>query len=53
MGVKTLQMLFNVVYALEELAIMYPTSGGFYTYATRFIDPVRNNVRQNSNPLSS
>lgn len=33
------QMIFNVVYALGELAIMYPVSGGFYTYSTRFIDP--------------
>lgn len=32
-------MLFNVVYALGEMAILYPISGGFYTYATRFIDP--------------
>lgn len=32
-------MLFNVVYALGELAIMYPVSGGFYTYAARFISP--------------
>ncbi|GAP92264.1 putative amino-acid permease inda1 [Rosellinia necatrix] len=32
-------MIFNVVYALGELAVMYPVSGGFYTYATRFIDP--------------
>ncbi|CAO1612739.1 unnamed protein product [Sympodiomycopsis kandeliae] len=32
-------MIFNVVYALGELAIMYPVSGGFYTYATRFIHP--------------
>ncbi|KAF2152153.1 amino-acid permease inda1 [Myriangium duriaei CBS 260.36] len=32
-------MIFNVVYALGELAILYPISGGFYTYATRFIDP--------------
>ncbi|KAK7978482.1 Amino-acid permease inda1 [Apiospora saccharicola] len=32
-------MMFNVVYALGELAVMYPVSGGFYTYATRFIDP--------------
>lgn len=24
-------MLFNVVYALGELAVMYPVSGGFYT----------------------
>lgn len=28
-----------LVYALGELAVMYPVSGGFYTYATRFIDP--------------
>ncbi|KAI9371010.1 amino acid permease/ SLC12A domain-containing protein [Aspergillus egyptiacus] len=32
-------MIFNVVYALGELAMMYPISGGFYTYSTRFIDP--------------
>ncbi|KAK5995031.1 Amino-acid permease inda1 [Cladobotryum mycophilum] len=32
-------MVFNVVWALGELSIMYPISGGFYTYATRFIDP--------------
>jgi yeast amino acid transporter len=32
-------MMFNVVYALGELSIMYPVSGGFYTYSTRFIDP--------------
>lgn len=32
-------MIFNVVYALGELAIMYPVSGGFYVYSTRFIDP--------------
>ncbi|KAI5864127.1 amino-acid permease inda1 [Durotheca rogersii] len=32
-------MMFNVVYALGELAVMFPVSGGFYTYATRFIDP--------------
>jgi len=32
-------MLFNVVYALGELAIMYPVSGGFYTYSSRFISP--------------
>ena len=29
----------NVVFALGELAIMYPVEGGFYVYATRFIDP--------------
>jgi yeast amino acid transporter len=32
-------MIFNVVFALGELAIMYPISGGFYTYSSRFIDP--------------
>jgi amino acid transporter len=32
-------MMFNTVFALGELAIMYPVSGGFYTYSTRFIDP--------------
>ncbi|KAK3616946.1 Amino-acid permease inda1 [Elasticomyces elasticus] len=32
-------MIFNVVYALGELAIMFPISGGFYTYSNRFIDP--------------
>ncbi|KAG5790895.1 hypothetical protein H9Q69_010061 [Fusarium xylarioides] len=32
-------MIFNVVHALGELAVMYPVSGGFYTYSTRFIDP--------------
>lgn len=32
-------MMFNVVYALGELAILYPISGGFYTYSVRFIDP--------------
>ena len=33
------QMMFNVVYALGELALMFPVSGGFYTYSARFIDP--------------
>jgi amino acid permease len=32
-------MIFNVVYALGELAVMYPVSGGFYTYSMRFVDP--------------
>ncbi|KAH7109019.1 amino acid permease/ SLC12A domain-containing protein [Dactylonectria macrodidyma] len=32
-------MIFNVVHALGELAVMYPVSGGFYTYSARFIDP--------------
>lgn len=31
--------LTSAVFALGELAVMYPISGGFYTYATRFIDP--------------
>ncbi|KAK6344389.1 hypothetical protein TWF696_008025 [Orbilia brochopaga] len=31
-------MIFNVVYALGELAIMYPISGGFYIYTGRFVD---------------
>ncbi|KAL5606905.1 hypothetical protein BROUX41_003281 [Berkeleyomyces rouxiae] len=31
-------MMFNVVFALGELAVMYPVSGGFYTYSNRFID---------------
>lgn len=32
-------MIFNVVFALGELAVMYPVSGGFYTYSARFISP--------------
>ncbi|KAM7213334.1 amino-acid permease inda1 [Rhypophila decipiens] len=32
-------MMFNVVFALGELALMYPVSGGFYTLVTRFVDP--------------
>ncbi|KAK2733338.1 Amino-acid permease inda1 [Myotisia sp. PD_48] len=32
-------MMFNVVYALGELAVLFPVSGGFYTYSARFIDP--------------
>ena len=32
-------MMFNVVYALGEMAIMYPVNGSFYKYSTRFIDP--------------
>ncbi|CAH0019646.1 unnamed protein product [Clonostachys rhizophaga] len=32
-------MVFNIVYALGELAVMFPLSGGFYTYASRFINP--------------
>jgi amino acid transporter len=32
-------MMFNVVYALGEMAVLYPVSGGFYTLSTRFVDP--------------
>jgi len=32
-------MIFNVVHALGELAVLYPVSGGFYTYSVRFVDP--------------
>ena len=32
-------LIDSTVYALGELAVMYPVSGGFYTYSTRFIDP--------------
>jgi yeast amino acid transporter len=32
-------MIYNVIYALGELAVMYDVEGSFYTYATRFIDP--------------
>lgn len=32
-------MIVNVVWALGELAVMYPISGGFYMYANRFISP--------------
>ncbi|KOS22774.1 Amino-acid permease inda1 [Escovopsis weberi] len=32
-------MMFNVVYALGELSVMYPISGSFYTLSARFIDP--------------
>jgi amino acid transporter len=32
-------LISNLVYALGELAVMYPVSGGFYTYSARFIDP--------------
>lgn len=31
--------MFCVVYSLGEMAVMYPVSGGFYTYSVRFIDP--------------
>lgn len=32
-------LVFNVVHALGELAVMYPISGGMYTYSVRFISP--------------
>jgi amino acid transporter len=32
-------MMFNVVFCLGELALLYPVSGGFYTLVTRFVDP--------------
>ncbi|WWC69794.1 uncharacterized protein I206_103737 [Kwoniella pini CBS 10737] len=32
-------MLINVTQALGEMAILYPVSGGFYTLASRMIDP--------------
>ncbi|ORY82093.1 amino acid transporter [Protomyces lactucae-debilis] len=32
-------MLFNVVHALGELAVMFPIAGSFATYNTRFLDP--------------
>ncbi|KAH8895186.1 amino-acid permease inda1 [Thozetella sp. PMI_491] len=32
-------MMFNVVFALGEMALLYPVSGGFYILVTRFVDP--------------
>jgi yeast amino acid transporter len=32
-------MLFNVVMALGELAVVYPIAGSFSIYSSRFIDP--------------
>ncbi|KAH7015808.1 amino-acid permease inda1 [Ilyonectria destructans] len=32
-------LIFNVVFALGELAVLFPITGGFYTLSTRFIDP--------------
>ncbi|RDB16591.1 Amino-acid permease inda1 [Hypsizygus marmoreus] len=32
-------MLINVTQALGEMCILYPVSGGFYTLASRFLDP--------------
>ncbi|KAK9366672.1 amino acid permease-domain-containing protein [Lipomyces kononenkoae] len=32
-------MLYTVVHALGELAVIFPVSGAFATYSTRFIDP--------------
>ena len=34
-----MELMIRAVYALGELAVMYPVSGGFYTYSVRFIDP--------------
>lgn len=32
-------MLFAVVHALGELAVMFPIQGSFSVFSTRFIDP--------------
>ncbi|KAF5354215.1 hypothetical protein D9756_006924 [Leucocoprinus leucothites] len=32
-------MLINVTQAIGEISILYPISGGFYTWAVRFLDP--------------
>ncbi|KAK9460241.1 amino acid permease-domain-containing protein [Lipomyces oligophaga] len=32
-------MLYTVVHALGELAVVFPVAGSFSTYSTRFIDP--------------
>ncbi|CAF1518658.1 unnamed protein product [Rotaria magnacalcarata] len=32
-------MLFNVCMALAELAVVFPISGSFYVYSSRFLDP--------------
>ncbi|KAK9383642.1 amino acid permease-domain-containing protein [Kockiozyma suomiensis] len=32
-------MLYSVVHALGELAVLFPVAGSFSTYSTRFIDP--------------
>ncbi|KAK7203297.1 amino acid permease-domain-containing protein [Myxozyma melibiosi] len=32
-------MLYTVVHALGELAVLFPVAGSFSTYSTRFIDP--------------
>ncbi len=33
-----MRSVLQVVYALGEMALMYPISGGFYAYSSRFID---------------
>ena len=33
-------LVFNVVYALGEVSIIFPSKGGPYEYASRFIDPI-------------
>ncbi|KAF9448088.1 amino-acid permease inda1 [Macrolepiota fuliginosa MF-IS2] len=32
-------MLINITQAIGEMSILYPVSGGFYTWAVRFLDP--------------
>lgn len=32
-------MLINVTQALGEMCIIFPVSGGFYTLASRMLDP--------------
>ena len=32
-------MLFTVVHALGELAVLFPIQGSFAVYGTRFLDP--------------
>jgi yeast amino acid transporter len=32
-------MLLQTMWALGELAVMYPVNGAYYDYTLRFIDP--------------
>lgn len=32
-------MMYLMMQALTELAVLYPVNGAFYTYIVRFIDP--------------
>jgi amino acid transporter len=32
-------MIYLMMQALTELAVLYPVNGAFYTYIVRFIDP--------------